>query len=583
MGIFKDFATSGYGDFTVGALSGLAEQGRLDYEKNLVFATDSLNKENAAFKETELAFKNKKEITNIIANNPLAFGITATADLNANQIADRLTNKIFNEQRSIFENTDMNKVKMGVAKYLTRPGNLGEGVELTSPYIPSEDLFQAEKDKHAARLSEISKTPKVDKLLMNIQEAEESIATPEAITDSLTKVASISAKGYGILNTFPGTKEGDINLKFAQTNIIVANAKAQFPNDATARANFIDKKLYDNNIDPMAAVSFQNPVTFKAMSKVLDAQGNALAGKIAENTNAMAQATTDEQRAQIQNQTNQLIMQQYALINTYSQSVPTAIAGRDADKIGTLKKPETGAEAVETPAVEDERTPGLFGQETKPGKPLKEILPDIRGGEPEDVDDTGMSAYQARFKFNAVDQLYLVEQWRKNYQSKNKIYDGLKNNVKLLLGTNDMPQEAADQVNQVANAFDGDGGFNKDQIAEMLNAIGFIESKYETKVQRGGGPARSYWQVEPETASDMLKQNLSAMKTGRSPLMGQNFENLFKTKYSEAIGNRTALEYFASLNTKQLQQLLLEDGLFAAAMAAHKVVSTFDPYGSREA
>ena len=67
MGIFKDFATSGYGDFTVGALSGLAEQGRLDYEKNLVFATDSLNKENAAFKETELAFKNKKEITGILS------------------------------------------------------------------------------------------------------------------------------------------------------------------------------------------------------------------------------------------------------------------------------------------------------------------------------------------------------------------------------------------------------------------------------------------------------------------------------------------------------------------------------------
>ena len=124
MGIFKDFATSGYGDFTVGALSGLAEQGRLDYEKNVMFAQDSLNKESAAFAETELAFKNKKEITNIIANNPLAFGITATADLNANQIADRLTNKIFKEQRSIFENNDLNKVKMGVAKYLTRPGNI---------------------------------------------------------------------------------------------------------------------------------------------------------------------------------------------------------------------------------------------------------------------------------------------------------------------------------------------------------------------------------------------------------------------------------------------------------------------------
>ena len=569
MGLFKDFAASGYGDFTMGALSGIAERGAQDAERNSVFAQDSLNKENAAFKETELAFKNKKEITNIISNNPLAFGITATADLNANQIADRLTNRIFNEQRSIFENNDFNKVKMGVAQYLTRPGNLGTGIELTSPYVPSEDLFNAEQEKHSAKLSEISKMPKVDKLLMNIKQAEEDVATPEAITDSLTKVASITAKGYGILNTFPGTSEGDTNLKFMQTNIIVANARSQFPNDATARANFIDKKLYDNNIDPMSAVSFQNPVTFKVMSKVLEAQGNQLANSIAQNTNAMAQATTDEERVQIQNRLNQLIMQQYGLINTYSQSVPMAIAGRDADKVGMMQQPETKVDTgTDTPEkrIEPKGTP----------QDLEKDLMELEEGE-------SISPLQARFKFNNIDQSYLVEQWKKNYQSKDKTIEGLSANIRLLLGTNDMPQEAADQINQVANAFDGDRGFNRDQIAEMLNAIGFIESKYETKVQRKGGPARSYWQVEPKTASDMLKQNLSAMKTGRSPLMGQNFENLFRSKYSEAIGNKTALEYFASLNEKQLQQLLLEDGLFAAAMAAHKVVSTFDPYGSKEA
>ena len=84
MGIFKDFATSGYGDFTVGALQGLSEVGQKDAERNAVFAQDSLDKENKAFAETELAFKNKKEITNIKANNPLAFGITAEAELNVN-------------------------------------------------------------------------------------------------------------------------------------------------------------------------------------------------------------------------------------------------------------------------------------------------------------------------------------------------------------------------------------------------------------------------------------------------------------------------------------------------------------------
>jgi hypothetical protein len=387
MGLFKDFATSGYGDFTMGALSGIAERGARDAERNSVFAQDSLNKENAAFKETELAFNNKKQITNIIANNPLAFGITATADLNANQIADRLTNRIYNEQRSIFENKDFNKVKMGVAQYLTRPDTLGSGIELTSPYIPSEDLFNAEQEKHSAKLSEISKMPRVDKLLMKIKQADENVVTPEAITNSLTKVASITAKGYGILNTFPGTELGDTNLKFMQTNIIVANARAQFPNDATARSNFIDKKLYDNNIDPMSAVNFQNPVTFKAMSKVLETQGNALASKISELTNAMAQAPDDEGRVQIQNQINQVIMQQYQLINTFSQAAPMALAGKDKD----LKQPITPP-VEEAPAVEDEQAPGLFKRKTKPGKPLKEILPDFRGGEPE---DTGLDDMQA--------------------------------------------------------------------------------------------------------------------------------------------------------------------------------------------
>ena len=82
MGIFKDFATSGYGDFTIGALDGITASGKRDAKRNAVFAQDSLNKENKAFAETELAFKNKKEITNIISNNPFAFGISATADLN---------------------------------------------------------------------------------------------------------------------------------------------------------------------------------------------------------------------------------------------------------------------------------------------------------------------------------------------------------------------------------------------------------------------------------------------------------------------------------------------------------------------
>ena len=428
MGIFKDFATSGYGDFTIGALDGLAEVGARDARRNELFAQDSLNKENKAFAETELAFKNKKEITNIIANNPFAFGITATADLNANQIADRLTNRIFNEQRSIFESNDFNKVKQGVAKYLTRPGTLGQGIELSSPYVPSEDLFKAEQEKHSNKLSAISKTPKVDKLLMNVQRAEESVASPEALTDSLTKVAGITAKGYGILDTFPGTAQGNTNLKFMQTNIIVANAKAQFPNDEAKRSQFIEKKLFDNDIDPLDAINFQSPVTFKSITKVLDAQGNALASKIAENTNAMAAAETDEQRVQIQNQTNQLIMQQYALINTYSGSAGFALAGKDADKVGVTPQPVIPP--LEEKPEEKEQTPGLFKRKTKPKRPLKEVLPDIRSGEPE---DTGLDAFQAstgqQVSLASTDEFtkQIIKDEGKPFLKATKVFDDEKN------------------------------------------------------------------------------------------------------------------------------------------------------------
>ena len=428
MGIFKDFATSGYGDFTIGALDGLAEVGARDARRNELFAQDSLNKENKAFAETELAFKNKKEITNIIANNPFAFGITATADLNANQIADRLTNRIFNEQRSIFESNDFNKVKQGVAKYLTRPGTLGQGIELSSPYVPSEDLFKAEQEKHSNKLSAISKTPKVDKLLMNVQRAEENVVSPEALTDSLTKVAGITAKGYGILDTFPGTAQGNTNLKFMQTNIIVANAKAQFPNDAAKRSQFIEKKLFDNDIDPLDAINFQSPVTFKSITKVLDAQGNALASKIAENTNAMAAAETDEQRVQIQNQTNQLIMQQYALINTYSGSAGFALAGKDADKVGVTQQPVIPP--VEEKPEEKEQTPGLFKRETKPRRPLKEVLPDFRGEEPE---DTGLDAFQAstgqQVSLASTDEFtkQIIKDEGKPFLKATKVFDDEKN------------------------------------------------------------------------------------------------------------------------------------------------------------
>jgi hypothetical protein len=209
----------------------------------------------------------------------------------------------------------------------------------------------------------------------------------------------------------------------------------------------------------------------------------------------------------------------------------------------------------------------------------------------------------AKFNFSNIDKGYFTEQWSKNYKTETKVVDGktvpmtekeIKNqkrrvNTDLFLGSNDISDpEAVRQIDQVGNMLDGDKNFTKDQIVEILGAVGFVESdgyKYKkqglNQIDDGKGVARSYWQVEPSTAESILDQNILANK----PILGKKFNDLFKDKYADKIkskGLKTPLEYFASLNQKQLSTLLLEDGLFAASIAGFKVVTTFDPYNSKE-
>ena len=331
MGIFKDFATSPLGDFTIGALSEFEDRAARDVVVNATASQNSLDKETKAFNEYETAFKNKSEIANILAANPDAFGLSTQEGLDINQVADRFTNFMFKQNRSIFEGTDMDKVKLNVAKFMAQ--NPGQGFTIYDPYIAGEDRFKREQELHQARISAITKMPRADKLLMNIDKAEAKVATPESITDELTKVAALTAKGYGILNTFPTSQAGQKNLQFVQVNLITANAKAQFPNDAEARAQFINQKLYDNNIDPTDGIMYSNNMNFKIMSDVISAQGGAIASKMAELTNGIAAAKTDEERQLLNNQLNQLVLEQHKTMDTYTKSAGTLMAGMDRNQV----------------------------------------------------------------------------------------------------------------------------------------------------------------------------------------------------------------------------------------------------------
>ena len=206
MGIFTDLA--------IGGITQFDETARRDTERNTTMANIALEKENKAFQTTELAYKNFDQIKNIVSNNLEAFNIKPMGDFSTEQLVDMYVGKAFKEQRSIFENNDFNKVKMGFANYAARTPGEDITIDISSPYVASEDLFEREKDKHAEKLTAISKTPRVDKLLLNLRKIDEQNEVPvqDQVGDAQLKIASITAKGYGILNTFPGTAEGNANL-----------------------------------------------------------------------------------------------------------------------------------------------------------------------------------------------------------------------------------------------------------------------------------------------------------------------------------------------------------------------------------
>ena len=353
MGLFSDFANSAAGDLTIGAFEGLNQAAQKDVVVNATASNDALRKENEAFALTETAFKNRKEIANILAANPGAFGLSSQEGLGIDQVADRFANFMFLQQRSMFENKDMDKVKLNVAKFMA--SNPGQGFDIYDPYIKGEDRFNQEKESHQARISEISKMPKADKLLMNIKEAEAEVATPESITNELTKVSALTAKGFGILNTYPTSEAGMKNLHFVQVNLITSNAKKQFPNDAVARAEFIDQRLYDNNIDPTDGIMYSNNLNFRIMAKAIDTMGGANANKITELTNAIAAAPDAETRKQLNDQMNTIVLDSHKIMNTYSSQAGSLMAGENRDQVF----PTANTDSIGLPQVMENYVPSI--------------------------------------------------------------------------------------------------------------------------------------------------------------------------------------------------------------------------------
>ena len=161
--------------------------------------------------------------------------------------------------------------------------------------------------------------PKADKLLHNIKKAEEKVESPEAMFNKAMTIAPISAKAYGILGYYPDSKEGRDALAFTKTSLIVANARFYHPDDPMARAQFMERKLYENQIDPFAALQFKNPMNFRQITSVLDQMSANTSGEILRLTTMMNNPElTEEGRLEIKGQIDQLTLEQMKQVNNAS-------------------------------------------------------------------------------------------------------------------------------------------------------------------------------------------------------------------------------------------------------------------------
>jgi len=143
-----------------------------------------------------------------------------------------------------------------------------------------------------------------------------------------------------------------------------------------------------------------------------------------------------------------------------------------------------------------------------------------------------------------------VQDWSKNYQTSQDPKKEARAEAVLKAGF-EVPSDAIKPIQIASYIFDGDDGHSASEIKDYLEKTGAVESGYRNKIQIGGGPARSYWQVEPKTAMDLVK----------------NSSAYFGPKFRKRFGDN-ALKYLQGLNEQEMSDLLLKRDDLAATMAA---------------
>ena len=132
-----------------------------------------------------------------------------------------------------------------------------------------------------------------------------------------------------------------------------------------------------------------------------------------------------------------------------------------------------------------------------------------------------------------------------------------------------------------ATNFAGDGGYSKQDYIKLLGQIAQIETQFTTVIQDTDNPvpeieeylASSYWQIEKDTAQDILKESIKIIKEKKKPFLGEKFESYFKEYKSNKYS--TVVESLANLDTNKLVILLRTDFALAAHFAGFLIATRF--------
>ncbi len=127
-------------------------------------------------------------------------------------------------------------------------------------------------------------------------------------------------------------------------------------------------------------------------------------------------------------------------------------------------------------------------------------------------------------------------------------------------------------VQKAGIVFEGDSGFSKEKIENMVRHTGFVETEYGKTIantnEQDDKKARSHYQIEPKTAYSLVNPARSGA------LLGKKFNQEFNYLVPEGL-NKTAKEYLNNLYTtdnKKFLDILQNDKYLGATLAAGRYI-----------